>query len=98
MITLHGIEQIILATACCVFLIAAPTRAFAAATLDDEPLRRRNKNREICLHLICDCTEIVGAGAVAVAACLIIEVLIRAAATAMILPNLPGGPPDRRPP
>lgn len=89
MITLHGIEQIILATACCVFLIAAPTRALAAATLDDEPLRRRNKNREICLHLICDCTEIVGAGAVAVAACLIIEVLIRAAATAMILPNLP---------
>ena len=90
MITLHGIEQIILATACCVFLIAAPTRAFAAATLDDEPLRRRrNKNRETRLQLICDCTEIVGAGAVAVAVCLIIEVLIRAITTAMILPNLP---------
>lgn len=90
MITLHGIEQIILATACCVFLIAAPIRAFAAATLDDEPLRpRRNKNRETRLQLICDCAEIVGGGAVAVAVCLVTEVLIRAITTAMILPNLP---------
>ena len=89
MITLHGIEQIILATACCVFLIAAPIRAFAAATLSDEPRRRRNKNRQTRLLLIHKCTEIVGAGAVAVAVCLIIEVLARAIATAMILPNLP---------
>ena len=90
MITLHGIEQIILATACCVFLIAAPTRAVAAATLSDEPLRRRrNKNRQTRLRLIQERAEIVGAGAVAVAVCLIIEVLIRAITTAMILPNLP---------
>lgn len=89
MITLHGIEQIILATAGIVVLIAAPIRAFAAATLDDEPLRRRNKNRQTRLRLIQECAEIVGAGAVAVAVCLIIEVLIRAITTAMILPNLP---------
>lgn len=90
MITLHGVEQITLATAGIVVLIAAPIRAFAAATLSDEPLRRRhNKNRQIRLLLIQECAEIVGAGAVAVAVCLVIEVLIRAIATAMILPNLP---------
>lgn len=71
-------------------LIAAPIRAFAAATLSDDPLRRRrNKNRQTRLRLIQECAEIVGAGAVAVAACLVIEVLIRAITTAMILPNLP---------
>ena len=90
MITLHGIEQIIIATAGIVVLIAAPIRAFAAATLSDEPLRRRrNKNRQTRLLLIHKCTELVGAGAVAVAVCLIIEVLIRAITTAMILPSLP---------
>ena len=91
MITLHGIEQIIIATAGIVVLIAAPIRAFAAATLSDEPhpRDRRHKNRQTRLLLIHKCTEIVGGGAVAVAACLIIEVLIRAITTAMILPNLP---------
>lgn len=36
MITLHGIEQITLATAGIVVLIAAPIRAFAAATRTDK--------------------------------------------------------------
>lgn len=91
MIALHGIEQIILGAAGVVVLTAVPIRAFAKAALDDEPLRRRrpNKNRQIRLRLIQECTEIVGAGAVAVAACLVIEVLIRAITTDMILPNLP---------
>lgn len=90
MIALHGIEQIILGAAGVVVLGAIPIRAFAKAALDDAPLRRRpNKNRQIRLQRIQECAEMVGAGAVAVAACLVIEVLIRAIATDMIFPNLP---------